>query len=107
MKPKARPANDTEYNAINEQYKKDYHILGYEDDYEDIDSGDIIVYDINDDFKLIFVNYCGIYMDRGNRGKQTVTFSTDRFAYKYGSLYLYESDDDSDVCEEDIDELFK
>ncbi len=104
MKLRSRPVNNEEYNAINEEYKKDHHTLGDEFEYVDIDRSDIIVYDVNDDFKMIYVNYCAVYMERD---KETVSFSTDRFAYKYGLLYLYELDDNKDDCVEDIDSLFK
>lgn len=104
MKLKPRLANDAEYNAINEEYKKDHHTLGDQFEYENIDRNDLIVYDVNDDFKIINVNYCGVFTQRG---KEHVVFSMDRFAYKYGILYIYEEDDNIDICEEDIDELFK
>ena len=104
MKLISRPVNDTEYNAINEEYKKDHHTLGNAYEYKDVDRNDIIVYDVNDDFKIINYNYCGILLQDG---KEHVMFGTDRFAFKYGLLYLYEQDDNIDDCVEDIDELFK
>ena len=104
MKLKSRPINDAEYNAINEEYKKDHYTLGDQYEYKDIDRNDLIVYDVNDDFKLINVNFCGILV---RDGKEYVLFGTDKFAFKYGILYPYEEGDNIDVCEEDIDELFK
>lgn len=99
-----REINDDEYVALNEYLKQDYNPTET-GEYNDIKRSRLTVYDVNQDFKIINNNDCSIY--QWSDGKESVQFDTFRYAYKHGLIYPYDSNENEDDCEEDIDELFK
>lgn len=99
-----RAPNDAEYNALNEFLKNDYCQVDEDGfTYKDIIRNRLMVYEINENFKILNISECTIF--KSFSGKSSVTWDTFRYALKYGNIYPYNEETTSDECQEDISGL--
>ena len=119
---KTRDINDEEYNAINEynkrlEFKADRYFNPLEEgdieeietqkftehEYENIDRNELSVTDITEDFKII--THSSTLMNLWSNGTKTIDWGTERYALKYGIIYPYNSNQNSDDVDVDLSGL--
>ena len=116
-----RKAKDDEYDTLNNYNKKlefraDKHFYPLEEGdieeienqklmegYEDINRDEVSVIDVTEDFKIILHNYSTVSV--WSNGSRTVNWGVDRYSLKYGVLYPYDVNQESDDVEVDISEI--
>jgi hypothetical protein len=119
---KTRDINDEEYTAINEynkrlELKADRYFNPLEDgdieeietqkftehEYEDIARHELSVVDVTEDYKVLIHNFT--FVNLWSDGTKTIDWGTERYALKYGIIYPYNSNQDSDDVDVDLSGL--